>query len=197
MAYMPLQACSTCVIVRTIAHAALPSAVVHPESEIPEESLALEALVNLPEEDLAKVDIATMNLAAAEGLPGSENIDRKALPAKLDTWAGYVAYETRRHLYRFEEHPEEYNHSFGEFAMLVMATALQKDLGVRYNPDQITPVDALAGFDFTRSQDLFINGLLEGIGGTCASMPVLYIAIGRRLGYPLKLVTRPSHSFLP
>ena len=32
--------------------------------------------------------------------------------------------------------------------------------------------------------------------GTCSSMPVLYIAIGRRLGYPLKLVTTKSHLFI-
>ena len=32
--------------------------------------------------------------------------------------------------------------------------------------------------------------------GTCSSMPVLYIAIGRRLGYPLKLVTTPRQQNL-
>jgi hypothetical protein len=32
--------------------------------------------------------------------------------------------------------------------------------------------------------------------GTCSSMPVLYIAIGRRLGYPLKLVTTKAHLFI-
>jgi hypothetical protein len=32
--------------------------------------------------------------------------------------------------------------------------------------------------------------------GTCSSMPVLYVAIGRRLGYPLKLATTKSHVFM-
>jgi hypothetical protein len=32
--------------------------------------------------------------------------------------------------------------------------------------------------------------------GTCSSMPVLYVAIGRRLGYPLKLATTKSHVFI-
>ena len=32
--------------------------------------------------------------------------------------------------------------------------------------------------------------------GTCSSMPVLYAAVGRRLGYPLKLVTTKAHLFL-
>src|ERR1035437_4588273 len=32
--------------------------------------------------------------------------------------------------------------------------------------------------------------------GTCSSMPVLYLAIGRRLGYPLKRVTTKAHLFV-
>ena len=29
--------------------------------------------------------------------------------------------------------------------------------------------------------------------GTCSSLPVLQVAVGRRLGYPLKLVTTKGH----
>jgi regulator of sirC expression with transglutaminase-like and TPR domain len=32
--------------------------------------------------------------------------------------------------------------------------------------------------------------------GTCSSMPVLYVAVGRQLGYPLKLVTTKGHLFV-
>ena len=80
--------------------------------------------------------------------------------------------------------------------MLVLTNTLQRTFGVAYNPNQITPVGESAGFDFTRSQDLFIHGIVQGTGGTCVSMPVLYVAVGRRLGYPLKLVTTAEHSFL-
>lgn len=162
----------------------------------PEQRLTLGELIALPEEELAKVDIAETNLICAEGLRGSEDFDRQALLAKLDRWAWWVAYETNRHRYHFEQHPEEYNHSYGEFAMLMMVTVLQQDLGVHYEKVQIAPDKDPRRFDFKRSQDLFINGLLTGSGGTCTSMPVLYIAIGRRLGYPLKLVTTPEHNFV-
>src|SRR5439155_18651316 len=30
----------------------------------------------------------------------------------------------------------------------------------------------------------------------CASMPVLYVAVGRRLGYPVRLVAAKSHLFV-
>lgn len=71
-----------------------------------------------------------------------------------------------------------------------MVMILQRDLGVRYNPDRID------GPDFTDSRDLFIHGLITGHGGTCISIPVLYIAIGRRLGYPLHLVQAKAHLFV-
>jgi hypothetical protein len=32
--------------------------------------------------------------------------------------------------------------------------------------------------------------------GTCSSMPVLYVTLGRRLGYPVKLVTAKAHLFV-
>ncbi len=50
--------------------------------------------------------------------------------------------------------------------------------------------------DFRDSRDLFIHGIIDGPGGTCASMPVLYVAVGRRLGYPLKLVETRGHLFI-
>jgi hypothetical protein len=50
-------------------------------------------------------------------------------------------------------------------------------------------------YNATDSRNLFIHGILTGHGGTCVTMPVLYIAIGRRLGYPLKLVRAKEHFF--
>jgi hypothetical protein len=37
--------------------------------------------------------------------------------------------------------------------------------------------------------------MIDGAGGTCASMPVMYVSVGRRLGYPLKLVQTRGHLF--
>ena len=44
--------------------------------------------------------------------------------------------------------------------------------------------------DFCQPEDVFIHGMIVegGKGGTCASMPVLYVAVGRRIGLPLYLV---------
>ncbi len=63
--------------------------------------------------------------------------------------------------------------------MLVLVMVLQRNLGVR-----ATIIRFNAGpYDATDSRNLFLHGLLTGHGGTCVTMPVLYTAIGRRLGY--------------
>ena len=73
---------------------------------------------------------------------------------------------------------------------VALITVLQQDCDVRYNPARIREVD------FSDSGDLFLHGLLgEDRTGTCVSLPVLYVALGRRLGYPLKLVTTNGHIF--
>jgi hypothetical protein len=159
----------------------------------PKESMdvkSLGGLLALSASQLRHTDTAEMNLLCATGLPGAENLSVGRCLATLDAWARRVRRETDRHLYRFRQAPAEFNHSEGYFRMLMLVTVLQQDFGVRYNPDRIR------GIDFRDSRDLFIHGLLdEPHTGTCASMPVLYVAAGRRLGYPLKLVLTHGHIF--
>ncbi len=81
------------------------------------------------------------------------------------------------------------DNSQAKYCALMMVTVLQQDFGVRYNPDRIRNPD------FRNAGDLFIHGMLGGNGGTCASMPVLYAAVGRRLGWPIKLVHAHAHLF--
>ncbi len=49
---------------------------------------------------------------------------------------------------------------------------------------------------FKVGSDIFLQGLLtDRKMGTCASMPVLYVSIARRLGYPVHLVATKGHLF--
>jgi len=65
-------------------------------------------------------------------------------------------------------------------------------------------MSAADNFSFKDSRVAFLHGMIPGKGktvaetpgGTCASMPVMYVAVGRRLGYPLKLVTTDGHIFV-
>lgn len=143
--------------------------------------------------------LALVNLMCAEGLPGAVTVSVGAHLRTLEEWANRVQSETERHLYRFRARPAEFDNSEGYFRMLMMAVVLYEDFGIRYNPQlAFASADSSPGFSFFQSpKDVFIGGLLSSERtGTCSSMPVLYIAIGRRLGYPLKLVTTKAHLFI-
>jgi hypothetical protein len=147
----------------------------------------------------AQADIATANLLCREGLPGMENTNLPGHLATLDKWANRIQSETERNLYRYRANPREFEDSEAYFRMLIMAAVVYDDCRVRYNPDRMsTPSQIDSGEQFFADPaDIFLHGLLGSRRmGTCSSMPVLYIALGRRLGYPLKLVATKSHLFI-
>lgn len=145
-------------------------------------------LVRLSNEELGRYDIAAVNLACAEGLPGADEIDAGYCLYKLDDWAGWVKDYTNQLFHQFCRKPRRYENSEAYFRTICLITVLQRDMGVRYNPAKI-PEDA--PFD---TADSFIHGAIQGSGGTCATLPVVYAAVGRRLGYPIKLVSTRGKS---
>jgi hypothetical protein len=166
------------------------------------EPKTLNELLALPVEQLDQVDIARMNLLCASGLPSTKGLAAPGIDhalSVLDEWAKRVAFETDRHLYRVNDpqYADHYGHSEAQFRAEMLAQVLTEDLGVKYNPQ------AIGNFSFADVSTGFIHGMIPGPGqttadtpgGTCTSMPVLYVAVGRRLGYPLKLSTTDSHIF--
>jgi hypothetical protein len=159
----------------------------------------LAGLLALSASQLASLDIARMNLLCAEGLFGAETLDVDGCLAALDSWAAHVQSETERYLYKFRANPAEFENSEGYFRMLMMSVVAYEDFGIRYNPERISsPIDLSTDDQFFRdSRDVLLHGLLgHRRMGTCSSMPVLYVALGRRLGYPLKLVKTKAHLFI-
>jgi RHS repeat-associated protein len=151
--------------------------------------LHLKQLVALPDAELAGFDVALVNLACAADLPGAGLVDREGCLATLDWWAGCVRQYTERYLPKFRADPARYQGSEAYYRCLALVTVLQRDLGVRYNPAK-----AADGVPFDAA-DSFIHGIVQGGGGTCATMPVVYAAVGRRLGYPVRLVKTRRHLF--
>ncbi len=152
---------------------------------------SLARLAQMTESDIAKIDIARLNLFCAAGLPGTDGIDPDLCIRKLDSWTEYVNQNTKRWWPDYLRAPRKGEDSPGKFRMLSMLSLLQTQLGVRYNMP-FTEGD----YDGRDSRNLFLHGLLTGCGGTCVTMPALYLAIGRRLGYPLFLVKTKSHYFV-
>ena len=179
---------------------ALPALSVARETALGDPSLELERCCHWSDEELTKLDIAALNLMCAGGLPGAENLDFARLHDWLDDAARQADFQTRRHWYRFNLSLEKYHTSPGFFCCSFLLQTLQEDFKVRYNPvrarDHKFQDLKCPDPDFRDSRDLFIHGIIDGDGGTCASMPVLYVAVGRRLGYPLTLVESRGHLFM-
>ncbi len=151
--------------------------------------LSWEPLVRLPMAELARVDIAAMNQACAENLPGAYRVDWERHRATLDEMANSCAHFTSGMMPHFHAGRCDYPESEPKFRVQVMMTHLQRDLGVSYHPGRIGE-DAVL-----QPEDSFLYGILDGEGGTCGNLPVLYAAIGRRLGYPIMLANTRQHLY--
>ena len=154
-------------------------------------------LVALKPDELASVDIGLMNLLCAEGLPGAENLNVGQCMTNLDQWAQDLKWQIDRNFHRYNENPDYFYNSTNFYQMLMMASILYSQYNIRYNPDLIEPVTDTEISDdqfFADSRNVFINGLVGSERmGTCSSLPVLYVALCRRLGYPIKLVSAKAH----
>jgi hypothetical protein len=156
-------------------------------------------LISLPTNQLDQVDIGLMDLLCAQGLKGAEDMDVTQCVQTLDSWAQLIEETTQRNLYRYYKNPAEFDNSQAEFRILLLSTILKRDLGVQYDPRfRDAPIDDTNdGTFYQDAKDCFVNGAVsEERIGTCATLPVLYVAVGRRLGYPLKLVSTRGHFFL-
>ena len=152
-----------------------------------------------PGVSLSRLSTAQRNLICRHNLTSSETPTGESLERTIKEWSQHIRSETQRHLYRFEHNPAEFENSPGFFRLLIMAVVLAEDYGIHYDtsrragPEQ-TRIDD--GF-FANPDQVFLTGLLgPERSGTCSSLPVLYVAIGRELGYPLKLVTTKGHLFV-
>ena len=151
-------------------------------------------LCALTPEALEKCDLARINLLCAEGLPGSESMNLTQDLKTLDFWTECVRGQIEKNLHHFVEAPEKYRHSEAYFRMAMMVTVLKQDLKVHY--DEARSNDEPNATFFADASCSHLNGLLgPRHAGTCASIPVLIVAVSQRLGYPVKLVTARAHFF--
>lgn len=156
---------------------------------------ALPMLFNTPAEHVPHVtEIAEMNLISAYGLPGTEKMDMGAMLATLEAWAQRIRHHTEQNVGKYLSGQTKFP-SLARFRVTSMIYVLTRQIGIRYNPAQIGNPDPNPP-PMDDAEDAFIHGMLgPRKTGTCACLPVLLVAIGRRLNYPLKLVHSLAHCF--
>ncbi len=152
----------------------------------------LSAYLELDTDQKLTIDIARVSLLCAQGLDGkAADLDIDLSLQRLDIWAKRIKQRTDEHIHLFHANPEPYDHCEPIWRMLAMARVLNQEYGITYNPDRINGQP-----DWADAQDLLLHGLLGSRRtGTCITLPVLVVAIGRRLGYPLYLSHAPAHCF--
>jgi hypothetical protein len=148
---------------------------------------SLRELLAFPADGLAALDIALVNLLCAEGLPGAESVDIPACLATLDRWTDSVRRYTRDCAPDYQRDPARFGHHKGFSKLVSMGVLLKRGIRIAYQPR------AIGNFNFSDSRDDLLHGLLTRKLGTCASLPVLCVAIGRRLGYPMHLAIAKGH----
>jgi hypothetical protein len=147
-------------------------------------------------------DIAWLNLACSPEITDAESsiTDSAAMSARLNTlkmWSTQIAELTTRNYHRYTENPGEYKNE-AEWRLAMMRTIIGQDFRVKYDETLSTStVQTSSNREFfANPQPIFLTGCLdEKRTGTCASLPVLYVAVGRRMGYPMYLVAAKGHLF--
>ncbi len=156
---------------------------------------SLSDLLSLDREQFDRCDIARTNLLCAEGLPGAEDIDLPRYLDLLDEMAVACDERINRSWRLFKRKPAEFDHSENVFRVLTMQHVLRTQFNVQYDEKVSAIVASGKEWNSDDSSEVFIHGILsDKRTGTCSSLPVFSIAVGRRLGYPLKLVRVPNHT---
>jgi hypothetical protein len=139
-------------------------------------------------------DLALLNLLCDPSLERDE-IGNYLL--MVDAMAEAVRKETEKGRARYLSKPTEFS-SEVEWRLCMLSTVLGKDFKIKYDPKLSTPemLESPINVFFAEPRKVFITGCLgpERVG-TCSSLPVMYVAVGRRLGYPLHLVATKGHLF--
>lgn len=140
-------------------------------------------------------DIAAVNLACARGLPNADESEFPDYLTLLDTIADAVRRETDRSWRLFKLKPAQFNNSEAVFRLYTMEHVFRVRFNIRYDPLVHKTTEGGKTWTTSDSTEVFIHGILSAKRtGTCSSLPTFAIAVGRRLGYPLKLVLAPNHT---
>jgi len=156
-------------------------------------------LIALRDEELERTDIVEMNIAVAREIPGLEKLDYGRYRGIVDGWTDRFRFWLMTVEPAFHKTPARWKNDLAFFRMGMLAQFLDEQIGVAYVKEHKASLmrDRKAGRKpqilYTNPGHLLLHGLLDTRQGTCASLPTLQVAIGRRMGWPVALACVGSH----
>ncbi len=150
---------------------------------------ALRDLLALQSDELGRVDPVEVNLLVAQHLDSLQNIDIPEYQRMVDVWTDDFRRRLPEAEHHFRQTPGDWNNDIHFFRLGVLCWFLGEVLAIRYREDQ----KHLKSIRYTNPEDLFINGLIDAREGTCGNMPVLFLALTWRLGWPATLIVAGNH----
>ena len=150
-------------------------------------------LMALPDAELEKVDIVEMSVAVAREIPRCENLDYQHYKQIVDGWADDVRRWMSVAEVNFQKSPKEWRNDINFFRLGLLATYLTRERGVRYHEKYSQDQKEDRNSKYEEPGAVLVHGLIDTLRGTCATMPVLHVAIGRRLGWPVSLASVGPH----
>ncbi|MBI5874301.1 MAG: tetratricopeptide repeat protein [Deltaproteobacteria bacterium] len=118
------------------------------------------------------IDIGIAALTLAKEI--YPNLDIKAYSAKIDKMVIQARILTK-------------GSTDPDYRIRALNTYLYKMEGIKYD---------LSDPNAEKLENRYLNGILDTKKGSCVTMPLLYLSIAQRLGYPVYPVTAPQHLFL-
>jgi len=152
----------------------------------------LEAMLRGRDED---IDLALANWLVASDVPQFANLTREAYFKQLDGMIDHVRREIarRREVAKSKgKDPDEP----GTRCAIFCGAMISLGFGYREEFAQHDLAPAQMRGLYADANNTFLAGLLRTMRGSCVSMPLIYVVVGQRLGYPVHLVHVGKHCFV-
>ena len=159
------------------------------KKRIPSDNATPWHFLALSDAELERTDLLRLNLAVAQEIPALADLDVGRYARIVDEWARQFARVLPGMEAQFRRTPEKWNNDIRFFRVGMLQGFLGHEIGLQYIDEQ----KYAAEVRYTNPSDLFLNGLIDTKRGTCGNMPVLHVAMARRMGWPVSLACAKSH----
>jgi hypothetical protein len=151
--------------------------------------ITTDQLVGLTDEQLSEFDPLAVNLIVAKGIPRLAELDIRQYQHQVNQWTANFVTNALPHCSEvFQPDPKLFERDRRYYEVGMISHFLDVLVRIRYSPElrdtQVRYLDP---------SDLFLNGILDSLEGTCGNMAALNVAIGWRMGWAVSLACIDSH----